>query len=341
MLPETAPSELNGPLTRRASGSRGLCAAPCVGSRHVFVPLPGGLRRLPGRLRPLRAQPLHHPFDMDDHPRQQILDLHPPLAPVPTAAAVVVPHDSGQLAFDPGMPAEASGPAGGHRPTRPSPAGGPRGAPSGPRLCGRRSPAAGVLCRLPPRPPVPGPRGAPPPQPLPGRATSRRVDGPALLARTGVASVSRRRSRTRPCARAGVTTWSTRACCRSTPTRLRHGVSTLGTGTRLSSERSRKHRKATLTWAAAITSRSESLAWHGRKARVSLRTGSSAARPMAGLSPSWTRARPFTVEARLDPPQRVVRGHQRGKDHLVDLRWFRIIRLFHQDSPPRRLGGCM
>jgi hypothetical protein len=103
MPPETAPAEPNGPPPRRASGSRGLCAAPCVGSHPVLCPLPGGLRRLPGRLRPWRAQPLHHPVDLDDQPRPQIRDLHPPLAPVPTAAPVVVPHDIGPLAFAPGM----------------------------------------------------------------------------------------------------------------------------------------------------------------------------------------------------------------------------------------------
>jgi Sigma-54 interaction domain len=50
----------------------------------------------------LRVQPRHQPFDMDDQPGQQRLDLHPPWAPGPTAAPVVVPHASGPLAFDPG-----------------------------------------------------------------------------------------------------------------------------------------------------------------------------------------------------------------------------------------------
>ena len=40
---------------------------------------------------------------MHDQPRQQRLDLYPPLATVPTAASVVVAHQIGPLAFDPGM----------------------------------------------------------------------------------------------------------------------------------------------------------------------------------------------------------------------------------------------
>ena len=56
-----------------------------------------------GIRRPHGAPQLHHPFGMHDQSGQPRLDLPPPLPPVPTAAPVVVPHDMGQLAFDPGM----------------------------------------------------------------------------------------------------------------------------------------------------------------------------------------------------------------------------------------------
>ena len=84
-----------------------------------------------------------------------------------------------------------------------------------------------------------------------------------------------------------------------------------------------------MTWAAAITSRSERLVVEWQQGQLE-----HPHRLFGGAPQGWTvavldeGAKPFKVDARLDPPQIVVRGHQLGKDQLVDLRWFRIIGIF-------------
>ncbi len=103
MPPQTCSAELSRPPRRRAREPRGLGAAPGVGSPLVFSPPPEGLPRLHDGLGPLRAQQLHPPVRIHYQSSPQILDLHPPLPPVSTAAPSVVPDDSGQLAFNPGM----------------------------------------------------------------------------------------------------------------------------------------------------------------------------------------------------------------------------------------------
>src|SRR5882672_6665933 len=66
-------------------------------------PSMGVLPRRQGTRRPRGAQQFHHPFDIDHETGQQILDLDPPLAPIPAVPSPVVAYDIGQLAFDPGM----------------------------------------------------------------------------------------------------------------------------------------------------------------------------------------------------------------------------------------------
>ena len=46
-----------------------------------------------------------------------------------------------------------------------------------------------------------------------------------------------------------------------------------------------------------------------------------------------------TVKERLDSAPIVVRRHQLGQDHLVDLRRFPGSVVLQHHSPPRRLGG--
>jgi hypothetical protein len=63
----------------------------------------GVLSRRQGTRHPRGAQQFHHPFPIDHEAGQQILDLDPPLAPIPAGPSPVGAYDSGQRAFDPGM----------------------------------------------------------------------------------------------------------------------------------------------------------------------------------------------------------------------------------------------
>jgi len=125
---------------------------------------------------------------------------------------------------------------------------------------------------------------------------------------------------------------------RSAPERGRHGASPLGPGTRLASARAQKHRQATGTGAAAIPSRSESLAWQpGQRAPPSRRFGRAPPRrPVAGRDEGAT-PRPGDAALALAPCVR--RGHQVLTDQGGSLGRSAVSVLLQPARPPQRMEG--
>ena len=101
---KTCSAQPSRPPCRGARGPQGLCAAPGMSSSPRGFPTTRKITPICGAsCAPCGRSRFTIRFTCTTSPVSRYWHLHAPLAPVPTAAPVVVPHHIGQLPFDPGM----------------------------------------------------------------------------------------------------------------------------------------------------------------------------------------------------------------------------------------------